>query len=527
MSNEQDRDMAEVIAKIEKAMDEVSALCNGKKWRMCIPAERDSDSDLVIDDALHAAKDALLASSQGQGDGSHKSPFRGSFNPVCLQRHDSDLMVGICERDDAFELIVTPPRTGPQRHYRINSDGSWTDQSQPPDKPEPRGDALEILEAVANYQVQEYAGANYSCLFCGGVDGTHETDCISLKAAALLASSQPQPDGLRAMVTVDFVDAIESIATRYRDSGQCTFYATVTELLDLLPAIRATLAQPQPDGLKPEPRGDAHGDIKHMALDIIDCIKLAGEMWDKHAGNPAGTALASDKLRFAVEYVNSLAHDAALLASSQGQGDEEAACLQLIAERDNAEEMVDDLLDLVGVEHEWSNLYNYNDALTDAKNKLAHPQPDESQGQGDEPWLALVDLYGLVTDYATIPDEEYHKITNAADLIQSNIGTLRTTHPQPDESQGQGELPEVKHLDGAFCDLVVTYSQAEFLLSKATGRKITLGHYIHPQPDEGLREALEAIDAYGKSPVDGRDEVLWFADILKIARAALAKGEGE
>ncbi len=309
MSNEQDRDMAEVIAKIEKAMDEVSALCNGKKWRMCIPAERDSDSDLVIDDALHAAKDALLASSQGQGDGSHKSPFRGSFNPVCLQRHDSDLMVGICERDDAFELIVTPPRTGPQRHYRINSDGSWTDQSQPPDKPEPRGDALEILEAVANYQVQEYAGANYSCLFCGGVDGTHETDCISLKAAALLASSQ-------------------------------------------------------------------------------------------------------------------------------GQRDEEAACLQLIAERDNAEEMVDTLLDIIGVEHEWSNLYNYNDALDDAKNKLAHSQPDESQGQG--------------------------------------------------------ELPEVKHLDGAFCDLVVTYSQAEFLLSKATGRKITLGHYIRPQPD-GLREACEAL----------------------------------
>ena len=52
---------AETLVAIEKAMDEVSALCNGRKWRMCIPARPNEDSDLVIADALSKAKAMLAA----------------------------------------------------------------------------------------------------------------------------------------------------------------------------------------------------------------------------------------------------------------------------------------------------------------------------------------------------------------------------------------------------------------------------------------------------------------------------------
>lgn len=44
----------------EKARAEVSALCNGKRWKMTIPADRNRDSDLVIAAALDDAA-ALLS----------------------------------------------------------------------------------------------------------------------------------------------------------------------------------------------------------------------------------------------------------------------------------------------------------------------------------------------------------------------------------------------------------------------------------------------------------------------------------
>lgn len=50
-----------VIAEIDKAQDEVKALCHGKRWIMCVPARPDEDSDLVISGALRAAKNAILS----------------------------------------------------------------------------------------------------------------------------------------------------------------------------------------------------------------------------------------------------------------------------------------------------------------------------------------------------------------------------------------------------------------------------------------------------------------------------------
>ena len=51
-----------IIAKIDRAWQEVSDLCSGKRrWTMTVPAERDRDSDLVIGDALTEARRYLDA----------------------------------------------------------------------------------------------------------------------------------------------------------------------------------------------------------------------------------------------------------------------------------------------------------------------------------------------------------------------------------------------------------------------------------------------------------------------------------
>lgn len=52
----------QVIALIDRADAEVSALCSGKRrWTMTVPAEHDRDSDLVIGGALHEARRLLAA----------------------------------------------------------------------------------------------------------------------------------------------------------------------------------------------------------------------------------------------------------------------------------------------------------------------------------------------------------------------------------------------------------------------------------------------------------------------------------
>ena len=56
-----------VLAKIGKASDMVAALCKprgsegSREWIMSIPARRDHDPDLVIGDALQAARDFIEA----------------------------------------------------------------------------------------------------------------------------------------------------------------------------------------------------------------------------------------------------------------------------------------------------------------------------------------------------------------------------------------------------------------------------------------------------------------------------------
>ena len=51
---------SETLAKIDRAYDVVSALCEGKReWLMSIPARPDHDPDLIIGDALLTARNEI------------------------------------------------------------------------------------------------------------------------------------------------------------------------------------------------------------------------------------------------------------------------------------------------------------------------------------------------------------------------------------------------------------------------------------------------------------------------------------
>jgi len=62
-----------------------------------------------------------------KGNGTTENPFIETFNSVIFKKYDSELFLSICERDDGFELIVIPVTSGPNRHYRINPDGTFID----------------------------------------------------------------------------------------------------------------------------------------------------------------------------------------------------------------------------------------------------------------------------------------------------------------------------------------------------------------------------------------------------------------
>ncbi len=55
--------VADALAMIELARKEVSALCDGKKFRMCIPVEHD-DSDVTIADALCVSEQQISTLTQ-------------------------------------------------------------------------------------------------------------------------------------------------------------------------------------------------------------------------------------------------------------------------------------------------------------------------------------------------------------------------------------------------------------------------------------------------------------------------------
>lgn len=50
----------------------------------------------------------------------------------------------------------------------------------------------------------------------------------------------------------------------------------------------------------------------------------------------------------------------------------ERELLEVIDERDRAEEAINQLCGLIGFRPEWSNLYGYREAIAEAKQRLAH-----------------------------------------------------------------------------------------------------------------------------------------------------------
>lgn len=51
--------------------------------------------------------------------GSEGNPYKGTYNSVVFERHDSGLRVGICERDDGFEFVAHGT-AGESSHYRLH-----------------------------------------------------------------------------------------------------------------------------------------------------------------------------------------------------------------------------------------------------------------------------------------------------------------------------------------------------------------------------------------------------------------------
>lgn len=105
---------------------------------------------------------SLLHSAPEHGDGSEEHPFTHTFSGKGFKRHDSGLFVGICERDDGFEILVTPANGGPRHDYRIDPDAIVTDLAKPaPEAPKVFNMAAECPECGTAIMINGF-GAHHS-----------------------------------------------------------------------------------------------------------------------------------------------------------------------------------------------------------------------------------------------------------------------------------------------------------------------------------------------------------------------------
>jgi len=54
----------DALDQIEAALAEVTRICHGGKWQMCIPANPRTDSDIIISGALVAARAAITVKDE-------------------------------------------------------------------------------------------------------------------------------------------------------------------------------------------------------------------------------------------------------------------------------------------------------------------------------------------------------------------------------------------------------------------------------------------------------------------------------
>jgi len=139
-----DRDVADVIAKIDKAHDHVCDLASGReKWTMRIPARPDTDSDLIIGAALSAAREALQAHSST----ARVDPYSG--HPIWACGHPNNpanVRCWICDKPesaysstrstwmpcDMDEKPVREMVIGDLLYKKRQADGQWFYMHTPP-----------------------------------------------------------------------------------------------------------------------------------------------------------------------------------------------------------------------------------------------------------------------------------------------------------------------------------------------------------------------------------------------------------
>jgi hypothetical protein len=66
------------------------------------------------------------------GDGSEERPFIKTYSGKLFRRHDSELCLGVCERDDGFAIGVTVDNR-PTIWYTVKPDGDIIDTRNPVD----------------------------------------------------------------------------------------------------------------------------------------------------------------------------------------------------------------------------------------------------------------------------------------------------------------------------------------------------------------------------------------------------------
>jgi hypothetical protein len=166
-----------------------------------------------------------------------------------------------------------------------------------------------------------------------------------------------------------------------------------------------------------EPAKDARelGDAGQYALDHLlqviadNCRGLP----EKRLGMHGGPIKAEIK-----RYVQ------ACIASAREQDDEEEWMKEL-SRRDYAEKTVDALLELIGVDYEWSSDYEFDDAVAEAEEKLA-----SAERNGKEMRAALKAMVTAFDPYGTGGDA-YNNHADAITMARAALATPAegTTHP--------------------------------------------------------------------------------------------------
>jgi hypothetical protein len=142
-----------------------------------------------------------------------------------------------------------------------------------------------------------------------------------------------------------------------------------------------------------------------------------------------------------------------------------------------------------------------------APTQVSAPQADE------EVLMALIELYGLIVSKGwPVPDDSYHLMTNAAQLIEKRIGVAPAPAEQASAAQEVRAVP-------------VGYARQSELDKLVDGRVAGVGMMIHKEPGEGKVALYLAPVSTSTAPAAPADQIAWSHELQ--ARLMLADDQGD